>query len=75
MPDSKLTVMRTSAYPEAEGHASFHATLLTELETYRAKVHVGSNTNPAGLIAYLWNWLIVHIHSADRQLVAWLASR
>lgn len=67
-------LMRTSGYPEAEAHAKFHATLLTELDTYCARVRMGSHTNPVGLIAYLWNWLIVHIQSADRQLVAWLAS-
>jgi hemerythrin-like metal-binding protein len=68
-------LMRTSGYPEAEAHANFHTLLLRELETYFAKVHVGANTNPAGLIAYLWNWLVVHMQTADRQLAAWLASR
>lgn len=67
-------LMRASAYPEAESHANFHASLLSELETYCARVRARSNTNPAGLVAYLWNWLIVHIHSADRQLGEWLAS-
>lgn len=67
-------LMRASAYPEAESHAKFHASLLRELETYCARVRMGSNTNLPGLSAYLWNWLVVHIHSADRQLGAWLAS-
>jgi len=67
-------LMRSSAYPEAEFHANFHASLLTELELYYRKVSHGSNANPAGLVAYLWNWLVVHIHSADRQLGEWLAS-
>jgi hemerythrin len=68
-------LMRASAYPDAEAHEKFHESLLAELETYCARVHSGSNTNPAGLIAYLWNWLILHIQSADRQLAAWLAQR
>jgi hemerythrin len=67
-------LMRVSAYPDAESHANFHASLLAELETYCARVHVRSNTNPAGLIAYLWNWLVTHIRSADRQLGEWLLS-
>lgn len=67
-------LMNASAYPEAESHAKFHTSLLRELETYCARVQIGSNTNPAGLSAYLWNWLVVHIHSADRELGAWLAS-
>lgn len=67
-------LMRDSAYPDADLHAKFHASLLAELETYFARVRSRSNTNPAGLVAYLWNWLVVHIQSADRELVAWLAS-
>jgi hemerythrin len=67
-------LMNASAYPEAESHAKFHTSLLRELETYCARVQMGSHTNPAGLTAYLWNWLVVHIHSADRQLGDWLAS-
>ena len=67
-------LMRASAYPEAESHARYHASLVKELETYCARVRGRSNTNPAGLVAYLWNWLVVHIHSADRDLGEWLAS-
>jgi hemerythrin len=68
-------LMRASAYPDAESHARFHDSLLRELETYCARVHMRSNTNPAGLVAYLWNWLVTHIRSVDRQLGEWLLSR
>ena len=67
-------LMRSTGYAEAEAHAKFHASLLVELDIYCARVRMGSHTNPVGLIAYLWNWLIVHIQSADRELVVALAS-
>jgi len=67
-------LMRDSGYPDAQAHAKFHASLLAELETYCARVRMGSHTNPSGMIAYLWNWLTVHIHAADRQLATWLSS-
>ncbi len=65
-------LMQTLAYPEAESHTKYHASLLTELDAYCAKVRLQSNTNPAGLAAFLWRWLVIHIHSADRELVAWI---
>lgn len=68
-------LMRSAGYPETDVHAKYHASLLTELETYCVRVHGGQNTNPAGLIGFLWNWLVLHIDSADRQLVVWLKSR
>jgi len=68
-------LMRASDYPEVETHANFHASLLKELETYCARVRVRSNTNPAGLVAYLWSWLTTHLQTADRELGAWLGSR
>ena len=69
------SLMRTAGYPENELHAKFHTSLLAELNAYCAKVQQGQNTNPAGLISFLWNWLVLHIDSADRQLVAWVKSR
>jgi len=33
-------LMRTSDYPDAKSHASFHNSLLKELETYCARVHM-----------------------------------
>jgi hemerythrin len=68
-------LMKELAYPEAESHANYHASLLTELETYCARVRRQSHTNPAGMVAFLWRWLAIHIHSADRELVAWIGSR
>ena len=67
-------LMRAAAYPGTEEHAKYHASLLTELESYCAKVASGANTNAVGLIAFLWNWLALHIQNADRKLVEWLAS-
>jgi len=67
-------LMQDFAYPEAESHANYHASLLMELDTYCAKVREQSNTNPARLVAFLWRWLAIHIHSADRELVAWIGS-
>ncbi len=68
-------LMRSAGYPAVEQHAKYHASLLKELSTYCFKVQRGENTNPVGLIAFLWNWLTLHINSADRELVAWLKSR
>lgn len=68
-------LMKSAGYPEERGHKLFHSSLLIELEAYRDKVCKGDNTNPVGLIGFLWNWLIMHIHSADRQLVSWIKTR
>lgn len=68
-------LMRSAGYAETEVHAKYHASLLAELGIYCARVQRGENTNPVGLISFLWNWLILHIDSADRQLVVWLKSR
>lgn len=67
-------LMRTAGYADAESHANVHASLIKELETYCARVHMRSHTNPAGLVAYVWSWLVTHIDTSDRQFVAWLAS-
>ena len=67
-------LMRSAGYPEAERHAKYHVSLLTELRTYCARLDQGVKTNPDSLIEYLWNWLLVHIDTADRELVAWLNS-
>jgi hemerythrin len=68
-------LMRSAGYPEAERHAKYHVSLLTELKTYCARVERGMHTNPDSLIEYLWNWLLVHIDTADRDLAVWLKSR
>ena len=68
-------LMRSAAYPGADVHAKYHASLLTELTTYCKKVQRGQHTNPVGLISFLWNWLVLHIDSADRELVLWLRAR
>ena len=66
------SLMRASGYAGTELHSKYHASLLTELNLYCAKVLSSQSTNPVGLISFLWNWLILHIDSADRQLVVWL---
>jgi hemerythrin len=68
-------LMRLANYPDAEEHAKYHASLLTELRTYCDKVLSGENTKPVGLISFLWDWLVQHIRSADRGLGVWLGSR
>ncbi len=68
-------VMRSTGYAEARRHAKYHASLLTELRAYCAKVRRGRNTNPAGLVDFLRNWLLLHIDSADRDLAGWLKSQ
>lgn len=69
------SLMRSAGYPDADRHAKYHASLLTELKEYCVKVQQGENTNPAGMISFLWDWLVLHIDSADRQLAVWLKSR
>ena len=65
-------LMRSAGYPEAEQHARDHASLLTELLVHCNKVHWGQNTDSVSLTNFLWNWLILHIDIADRELVVWL---
>ena len=69
-------LMRASHYAPAETHAHYHALLLGELEEYFRKIKDGSDGNArltvTGLVAFLWRWLILHIDSADRELVRWL---
>lgn len=67
-------LMRATNYAGAETHAKSHALLLAELEEYFRKVQQEDNANltVTGLVAYLWRWLILHIDSADRELVRWL---
>jgi len=68
-------LMRRVAYPAADQHAKYHASLLTELSVYRLKLNLGQKTNPAGFIEFLWEWLALHIRSGDRDLIAWLKSQ
>jgi hemerythrin len=65
-------LMSSAGYPEAERHAKYHASLLEEFRTYCYNVQLGQNTNPDGMISFFWDWLVLHIDSADRELVAWL---
>ena len=69
-------LMRASHYAPAETHAHYHALLLGELEEYFRKVQQDGNARltVTGLVAFLWRWLILHIDSADRELVRWLES-
>ena len=67
-------LMRSADYPRADQHAKHHASLLTELRTYFFRVQRGDHSNPVGLVSFLWNWIVLHIDSADRELVAWLKS-
>lgn len=68
------SLMFASGYLEAERHAKNHASLLTELTGHRDKVVWGWNADPEGLNSFLWNWLILQIDIADRELVLWLKS-
>ena len=68
-------LMREAGYMDLAMHANQHASLLTELRTYCNRVRRGQNTNPAGMVAFLWNWLVLHLDAADRKLVVWLQAR
>jgi hemerythrin len=71
-------LMRASNYAPAATHAHYHALLLGELEEYFRKVQKDGDRDGntrltvTGLVAFLWRWLILHIDSADRELVRWL---
>jgi hemerythrin len=65
-------LMLSAGYPEAEQHAVYHASLLEEFRTYCYNVQLGQNTNPVEMNSFFWDWLVLHIDSADRELVAWL---
>ncbi len=66
------SLMHSVGYPEGAEHAKYHNSLLTELRTYCYRVQRGVHTNPVALIGFLWSWIVLHIDSADRNLVAWL---
>ena len=68
-------LMRSSGYPETERHAKYHVALLTELQTYCARLGRGVNTDRASLVDFLRNWLLLHIDTADRELAVWLKKR
>ena len=68
-------LLLSAGYPELVQHAKFHASLLTELIMNCDKLHWGRSTDPAGLSSFLWNWLILHIDTADREAVVWLRSQ
>jgi len=68
-------LMRSADYPGMDQHVKHHASLLKELRTYFFRVQRGDHSNPVGLISFLWNWIVLHIDSADRELVVWLTSR
>jgi len=69
-------LMRAANYAPVDTHAHYHARLLGDLEEYFRKVQDGSDSEArltvTGLVAFLWRWLILHIDSADRELVRWL---
>jgi hemerythrin len=65
-------LMRSVGYSDLEQHAKYHASLLAELRTFYSKVQQGERTNPARQISFLWDWLVLHIDSQDRELVDWL---
>ena len=67
-------LMRAADYPQAERHAKYHASLLTELITNCNKLFWGRHTNHTGLTRFLLDWLVLHIDIADREMVAWLDS-
>ena len=70
-------LMRASNYPGVDAHARLHTFLLAELDEYCRKVQRDrvANLTVTGLVAFLLNWLVVHIDSTDRELVDWLRSR
>jgi hemerythrin-like metal-binding protein len=68
-------LMRDAGYLDLAMHANQHVSLLTELRTYCSRIRHGQNTNPVGLVAFLRNWIVLHVDTADRQLVVWLKSR
>ena len=68
-------LMHSAGYPEADRHAKYHVSLLDELTTHCARVNRGMDANPVSLIDFLWDWLLLHINTADRDLAVWLKSR
>ena len=65
-------LMRSADFPEVERHAKYHVSLLSELTTFCARMDRGRKTNAASLVDFLWNWLLLHIDTADRDLARWL---
>ncbi len=65
-------LMRTKQYPEFEEHRRQHAELLGQLSAYCSEREAVPEARLIAEVTFLWNWLFLHINSADRDLVAWL---
>ena len=66
-------LMRESGYAERRGHAILHASLLADLDAHRSIACDGQPANGVASVQFLYQWLYMHIRSADRQLVGWIA--
>lgn len=66
-------LMRESGYAEGRGHAILHASLLADLDAHCSIACDGQPANWVASVQFLYQWLYMHIRSADRQLVGWIA--
>jgi hemerythrin len=67
-------LMRSMDYPGTDKHASVHTLLLEDLRKHCFRVQSGLHTDSIGLTSFLWQWIVLHIDSEDRDLVIWLKS-
>lgn len=66
-------LMRTAGYPNAQWHAKYHASLLTELVSYLYKLQRGERVfRVEHLRDLIESWITIHINSEDRDLTRWL---
>jgi len=68
------SLMHSTAYPGANAHASVHTLLLADLRRFFSRMQQGLHSDHAGLISFLWQWIVLHVGSEDRDFVIWLRS-
>jgi len=68
------TLMHSTGYPAANEHTSAHTLLLGDLKRFCSRMQQGLHSDHAGLISFLWHWIVLHIGSEDRDFVSWLKS-
>lgn len=68
-------LMATHGYPQTAAHKAEHAKFVSEILDSKARFDAGSVTLTVSLLNFLREWLVAHILSTDKALVAAIASR
>ena len=72
---SEQLAMKLHAYAACESHFLEHERLLDEVQNLKHNLATGTSTSKHNLIEALYDWLIVHIQTADQALAEYLSTR